>query len=73
MQSRDAWLHQISELVLLDVETKVAHQIRPHLEHGGLGRIKSKVNKNIAAGLGHFLFHDPRGDCLPYFLLPHRC
>ena len=48
---------RLGELVLLDIEAKVAHQIRPHLEHGGLGRIKAKVDKNIAAGLGHFLFH----------------
>ena len=48
---------RLSELVLLDVEAKVAHQIRPYLEHGGFDRIKAKVNKNIAAGLGHFLFH----------------
>ena len=26
---------RLSELVLLDVEAKVAHQIRPHLEYGG--------------------------------------
>ena len=48
---------RLSELVLLDVEAKIAHQILPHLEHGGLGYIEAKVKKNIAAGLGHFLFH----------------
>ena len=54
---------RLSELVLLDVEAKVAHQIRPHLEHGGLGRIKAKVDKNIAAGLGYFLFPDRSSIC----------
>ena len=54
---------RLGELVLLDVEAKVDHQIRPHLEHGGFGRIKAKVDKNIAAGLGQILFHDR-------FLLP---
>jgi hypothetical protein len=39
----------LGELVLLDIKAKITHQIRPHLEHGGLDRIKAKVNKNIAA------------------------
>src|SRR6476646_3049897 len=49
---------RLGELVLLDIEAKIAHQVRPHLKHGGLGWIKAKVDKNIAAGLSHFLFHD---------------
>ena len=55
---------RLSELVLLNLEAKVAHQIRPHLEYGSLSRIKAKVNKNIAAGLGHFLFHNRSAICL---------
>ena len=55
---------RLSKLVLLNLEAKVAHQIRPHLEYGGLSRIKAKVNKNIAAGLGHFLFHNRSAICL---------
>ena len=49
----------LSQLVLLDVKAKIAHEIRAHLEHGGLGRVKTKIDKDIAAGFGRFLFQFP--------------
>ncbi len=47
---------RLSELVLLDIEAKIAHQIRPHLEHGGFGWIKAKVNKQLSLDLVIFFF-----------------
>jgi hypothetical protein len=45
----------LSEFLLLDVEAKIAHEICAHLEHGGFGRVKTKIHKDIAAGFGRFL------------------
>ena len=47
---------RLRELVFLDVEAKVAHQIRPHLEHGGLGRINPRSTKTLPLDLVIFFF-----------------
>ena len=45
----------LSELLLLDVAAKITHEVCAHLEHGGFGLVKAKINKNVAAGFGCFL------------------
>ena len=49
---------RLGELLLLDVEAKIAHEICAHLEDGGFGRVKAKIRKDIAAGFGRLLLHD---------------
>jgi hypothetical protein len=46
----------LSQPALFNVETKVTHEIRAHLERGGFILFKAKINKEIAAGLGCFPF-----------------
>lgn len=48
----------LSQLLLLDTETKIAHQVGTHVEHSRLSRIEPKIDKHIAAGFRRFLFHD---------------
>lgn len=47
---------RLGELVLLDIEAKVAHHILPHLEHCGFGRIKAKATRTLPLDLVIFFF-----------------
>ena len=39
----------LNQLALLNVDAKIAHEIRVHLEHCGFRQIKTEIDKDIAA------------------------
>src|SRR5258708_40252739 len=47
----------LREFVLLDVNAEITHEVGAHLQNGGLGWVKAKLEKNVTAGPRAFLFH----------------